>query len=75
MDQISSVTLLMTDSTALANEGLIELTRCPLLTWVFSLSFVGTTEEPGCSQVKRPKFRLILVIFKQISPDYNLVPR
>ena len=75
LNQVSSVSLLMTSSTALANEGLFELTRRPSLTWAVSLSFAETTEEPGCSQVKRPKFCLILVIFKQISPDNNLVLR
>ena len=42
---------------------------------IIVLSFADTTKEPGCSQVKRPKFCLILVIFKQITPDYNQVPR
>ena len=46
----------MTASTALANEGLFELTRQPLLTRAASLSFAETTEEPGCSQVKKLKF-------------------
>ena len=75
LNRVSSVSLLMTSSTALANEGLFELTRRPSLTRAVSSSFAETTEEPSCSQVKRPKFRLILVIFKQISPDYNLVPK
>ena len=64
-----------TSMMALANEGLFELTRRPSLTRAVSLSFAETTEEPGCSQVKRPKFGLDLVIFEQISPDYNLIPR
>ena len=72
LNQVSSVSLLMTSSTTLANEGLFELTGRPLLTRAVSLSFAETTEEPGCTQVKRPKFCLIWVIFKQISPDYNL---
>ena len=59
----------------LANEGLFELTWRPSLTLAVSLLFAETTEEPGCSQVKRPKFCLILVIFKQISPDYFLIPQ
>ena len=33
LNQVSSVSLLMTSSTALANEGLFELTRHPSLTW------------------------------------------
>ena len=33
LNQILSVSLLMTSSTALANKGLFELTRCPSLTW------------------------------------------
>ena len=56
LNQVSSVSLLMTSSTALANKGLFELTLCPSLTLAFSLSFGETTKEPGCSQVKRPKF-------------------
>ena len=56
LNQVSSVSLLMTSSTALANEGLFELTRPPLLTLAVSLSLVKTTEEPGCSQVKRLNF-------------------
>ena len=55
MSQVLSVSLLMTSSAALAKEGPFELTRGPLLTLAVSLSFVETTEEPGCSQVKRPK--------------------
>ena len=65
LNQVSSVSLLMTSSTALANEGLFELTRRPSLTRAVSSSFAETTEEPSCSQVKRPK-SLILVIFKQM---------
>ena len=57
-----------------SNEGLFELTQRPLLIQAVPLSIAEATEELGCSQVKRPKFRLILVISKQISPDYNLVP-
>ena len=62
LNRVSSVSLLMTSSTALANEGLFELTRRPSLTRAVSSSFAETTEEPGCSQVKRPKFCIILVI-------------
>ena len=54
LNQVSSVSLLMTASTALANEGLFELTRRPSLTRAVSLSFAETTEEPGYSQVKGP---------------------
>ena len=50
LSRISSVSLLMTSSAALANEGLFELTLRPLLTWDVSLSL--STEEPGRSQVK-----------------------
>ena len=60
---------------ALANKGLFELTQRPSLTRAVSSSFSEVTEESSCSQVKRPKFCLVLVIFKEISPDYNLVPR
>ena len=52
LNRVSSVSLLMTSSTALANEGLFELTRRPSLTRAVSSSFAETTEEPGCSQVK-----------------------
>ena len=74
LNRVSSVSLLMTVSTALANKGLFELTRRPSLTRAVSSSFAETTEEPGCRQVKRLKFSLIWVRFKQISPDYSLVP-
>ena len=56
LNQVSSVSLLMTASTALANEGLFELTRRPSLTRAVSLSFAETTEEPGFSQVKSQNF-------------------
>ena len=46
----------MTSSTALANEGLFELTRRPSLTRAVSLSFAETTEEPGFSLVKSQNF-------------------
>ena len=39
LNQVSSVSLLMTSSPALANEGLFELTRRPSLTRAVSLSF------------------------------------
>ena len=52
LNQVLSVSLLMSALTALTNEGLFELTRRPLLTWAVLSSFAETTEEPGCSQVK-----------------------
>ena len=52
----SSVSLLITALTALANEGLFELARRPSLTRAVSLPFADTTKEPGCSQVKKLKF-------------------
>ena len=55
LNQVSSVSLLMTSSTALANEGLFELTWHPLLTRAVLLSFAETTEEPACSQAKKLK--------------------
>ena len=55
LNQVSSVSLLMTSLTALANEGLFELTWRPWLARAVLSSFAETTEEPGCSQVKRPK--------------------
>ena len=63
LNQVSSVSLLMTSSPALANEGLFELTRRPSLTRAVSLSFAETTEEPGCSQVKKLKFDQIYTTF------------
>ena len=56
LNQVLSVSLLMTSSTALTNQGLYELTPLPLLTWAVLLSFAETTDEPGCSQVKKLKF-------------------
>ena len=53
---VLSVTLLMTSSTALANGGLFQLTPSPSLTRSATLLFVETTEEPGCSRLKSPKF-------------------
>ena len=50
--QVSSVSLLMTSSTALANEGLFELTLRPSLTRAVSWSFAETTEEPGLFQTR-----------------------
>ena len=50
--QVSSISLLMAASTALANKGLFQLTRRPSLTWAIWLSFAETIEGPGCSQVK-----------------------
>ena len=46
-NQVSSISLLMTSSTALANEGLFELTRRPSLTRAVLLPLAETTEEPG----------------------------
>ena len=56
LNHVWSVSLLMTASTALANEGDFEPTRSPLLTRAVSLSFAETTEEPGCCQVKGLQF-------------------
>ena len=61
LNQISSVSLLKTTSTALTSKGLFELTLRPWLTWAVSLSFAETTKEPGCSLVKRPKLSVNLV--------------
>ena len=50
LNQVSSVSLLMTASTALANEGLFELTEHPLLRRAISSSFTETAEDsPGAS--------------------------
>ena len=56
LNQVASISLLITSSTALANKGLFELTRRPSLTPAVSLSFTETTEEPSSSQVKLLKF-------------------
>ena len=56
LNQVLSDSLPMTSLTALANEWLFELTRRPLLTQAVWLSLAETAEEPGCRQVKRPKF-------------------
>ena len=52
LNQVLSVSLLMTAPTALTKEGLFELTRWPLLTQAVSLSFAETSKVPDCSQVK-----------------------
>ena len=44
LNQVLSVSLLMTASTTLANEGLLELTRSSTVTQAISLSFAETTE-------------------------------
>ena len=67
LNKILSVTLLMTASTALANERLFELTRCPSLTRAVSSSFAETTELPGCSQVKKLKLKQIWTKFWPIN--------
>ena len=48
LNPVSSVSLLRTASTALANEVLFELTRRPSLTQAFSLSLAETSKETGC---------------------------
>ena len=63
LNKVSSVSLLMTNLTAFANEGLFELARGSSLTWSVLLSFAETTEETGCSEVERPKLWLYLVKF------------
>ena len=63
LNEVSSVSLLMTASTALANQGLFELTRRPSLTRAVSLSFAETTEELGRSQVKKLKLKQIQTKF------------
>ena len=55
-NQVLSVSLLITASTAPAKGGLLEMTQRPLLEQDFalvSLSFAETTKDPVCSQVKR----------------------
>ena len=52
MNQVWSVSLLMTSLTDLANEGLSELTQRPSLTWAVSSSSAETTEGPGFFLVK-----------------------
>ena len=45
-----SVSLLMASSTALANEGLFDLTPRPLLTQAVLLPIEETCEEPDCNR-------------------------
>ena len=71
LDQVSSVSLLMTSSTVLANKGLFELPQYPLAQTVL-LSFAVTTYDPGLSQMKRLKFKKKILAF---APDCNLVPQ
>ena len=54
LNQVTAVSLLMTSSTALANEGLFELTGRPLLTQAVS-SFAENSNVSGCS-LKKMKF-------------------
>ena len=56
LNQVSSVSVLMTSSTAPANEGLFVLTLSPLLTQALLLSFAETTKGPSCSQEIKQKF-------------------
>ena len=56
LNQVSTVSVLMTASAALANEGFYELTRRFSLTGAVSLSFAEITEEPGFSPVKKINF-------------------
>ena len=51
LNQVSSISLLITSSKAHVSERLFELTQHPMLTLAVLLSFTETTEEPGCSQV------------------------
>ena len=57
VNQVLFVYLLITCSQALANEGLLELTRRPLLTGAVS-ALAETPKESGCSQVERPTMGL-----------------
>ena len=59
-------------SPALANEGLFELTRRPSLTRAVSLSSVETTEDPGCSQVKKTHFNQSWPNFEYIWPSFAI---
>ena len=63
LNQVSSVSLLMTSLSALANKGLLEVTQRPLLTGSVSLSFAEMSDEPGCGQVKKLKFEKIQTKF------------
>ena len=73
LNQVSSVTLLMTSSKALANEGLFELTRPTLWTRAVSLCFPKTTEEPGCSQVKRLILGQIIAFVPEIVSEFGQI--
>merc|ERR1711951_191978 len=67
LNQVSSVSLLMTSSPALANVGLFELTRRPSLTRAVSSSFAETTEEPGRRQVNCQNFVWICFDFSSFT--------
>ena len=49
LNQVSSISLLMTSSMALANKGLFELTLRQSLTQAVTMSFAETTKESGCT--------------------------
>ena len=59
LNQISTLSLLMTSWTALANVGLFEQTRRPSLTRAIQMSFAETPAKQGCSQVNKLKFEKI----------------
>ena len=59
----------MTSSTALANEGLFELTRYPLLTQAILLSLAKTTEETG----RLTKFRQNFGFFTLLQAGFSVV--
>ena len=63
MNHVSSVSLVMTASTALANGGLFEMTRHPSLSRAILLPFIETTEEPGCSHAIKLNLDEILTKF------------
>ena len=62
---------------ALAYEGLYKLTHRPSLTLAVSSSFAETAKEPGLSQVKRPRFFVLVWLnfsfFTWIQPSSMVV--
>ena len=69
LNRVSSVSTLTTSLTALANEGLFELTRVP-----FTDMSLG--EEPGLGQVKKQnltKFRHNFVLLTRLKLDSSVV--
>ena len=63
LNPVSFVNSLMTFLTTPANQGLLELTRRPLMTLAISLSLAETYIDPGFTQVKKLRFHQTLTKF------------